>query len=140
VYSGWVEMQQRVWMRLKWIKQIAMITPDGLLKISSTSIYDKCEYQLAGAQAVIIDGLGQKPDSGAQECAAPKLEIRFDPTLQLEGVAIVTFRLLSVDDIGPWTRALSRCSTPPPHLYGLVAVGGETRMLQADNKSSSPCP
>jgi hypothetical protein len=104
-------MQERIWMRLRWTRQFAMITPAGLIKISSTSAYGKCEYWLAGAQAVIIDGQALDPAPCA-ESPAPKLEIRFDPKLHIEGAVTVTFRLLSNDDLGPWTSALSR-SLPP---------------------------
>ena len=90
-------------MRLKWMRQFVMITPNGLLRISSASFYDRCEYLLAGAQAVIIE-----PASGS-ESSAPEFKIRLAPALQTEGTIMVTFRLLSADDLGPWTRALSRC-------------------------------
>ncbi len=107
VYSGWVEMEQRVWLRLKWIRHFAMIDPTGLLKISSHSFFDKCEYQLAGAQAVLIDGAALEPASGSER-SAPRLQIRLNPTFQLEEAGTVTFRLLSTGDIGSWILALGR--------------------------------
>jgi hypothetical protein len=98
-------------MRRKWIRQFAMITPAGLLKISSKSPYDKCEYQLAGAQAVLIDGSALK-SAGLH---AAMFQIRFEPALQFEGAVTITFSIVSSDDIGPWVRALSRCSFAPKH-------------------------
>ncbi len=111
VFSGWVEIEQRVWLRLKWIRQFAMISPAGLLKISSQSLYDKRQYQLAGAQAVLIEGAALEaavPANGAAH-HAPRLQIRFNPALQLEGFVTITLQLLSADDVGSWVRALSRC-------------------------------
>ena len=104
-------MEQRVWMRHKWIRHFAMITPAGLLRISSRSFYDKREYQLAGAQAVIIDGAALEPATGS-EGPAPRIQIRLNPALQLEVAGNITLRLLSSDDIGSWILALSRCFFP----------------------------
>ncbi len=49
VCAGWIEMEQRVWLRLKWIRQFAMINLEGPLKISSRLLYANHEYLLAGA-------------------------------------------------------------------------------------------
>ena len=101
-------MEQRVWLRHKWIRKVAMLDNSGVLNISSSSVYDKLQYCLAGGQAVLIeDG---PSENGFQP--HPSFQIKLDPTLQfdsLEGTSILTFRLVSADDVGPWIRALSWC-------------------------------
>ncbi len=100
-------MEQRIWLRQKWTRKVAMLDGTGLLKVSSSSIYDKLQYYLSGGQAVIIDE--DPADNG--ERRPPRIQIKLDPTVQLEsleGGSAVIFRLLSEEDIGPWIQALSR--------------------------------
>ena len=102
-------MEQRVWMRQKWIRKVAMLDSSGILKISSSSVYDKLQYCLTGGQAVLIED-GPSSKNGNQP--PPRFQIRLDPSLQfdsLEGSSVLIFRLISADDVGPWIRALSWC-------------------------------
>ena len=97
-------MEQRVWFRLKWVRQTAMIDSHGLLNISSSSRYDKLQYSLFGAKAVLIDA--DTRSNGTEE--PPTIQVFLDPRKQIDGAAIVTFRLASSADVGPWVLALSR--------------------------------
>ncbi len=56
IISGWVETEQRVWLRRKWTRQFASLDAGGLLRISSPSAYDKQQFFLCNAQAVFISG------------------------------------------------------------------------------------
>ena len=101
-------MEQRVWLRQKWTRKVAMLDGSGVLKISSSSVYDKLQYSLAGGQAVLIE---ENPSENGHR-PPPRFQIKLDPSLQLdslEGTSILTFRLLSADDVVPWIRALSWC-------------------------------
>ena len=74
-----------------------------MLKISSASVYEKLEYCLCGATAVLI--VGDQSDDGSQQ---PTIEIKLDPSTQIEHITVLSFRLLSMDDISSWVAALSR--------------------------------
>ena len=104
MFTGTIEVEQRIWLRRQWRRQIAVIEAPGLLKISSSSVYDKLEYSLSGAVAVLQDGC-QSNDGITQP---PMFHIKLDPSAQAEGVAVISFRLISVNDIMPWLEALSR--------------------------------
>jgi hypothetical protein len=104
-------MEQRVWLRRKWTRRIAMLDGSGVLKISSSFVYDKLQYSLVGGLAVLIEDSGDRPSKNGHK-PPPRFQIRLDPSLQfdsLEGTSILTFRLVSADDVGPWIRALSWC-------------------------------
>jgi hypothetical protein len=103
VFTGTVELEQRVWLRRKWVRQTARIDETGILKVSSTYVHEKIEYNLCGAIAVFLTGdLAQ--NGGGQ----PVLQIKLNPKFQFVNIPILSFRLLSTDDIGPWAAALSR--------------------------------
>ncbi len=102
VLSSWVETEQRIWLRRKWTRQLAMVETSGLLMISSPSRYDKREYCLTGAQALLVEK-GQIEDTHA-----PLIRIALDPSLQLDGAACITFRLTSAADAAPWITTLTR--------------------------------
>jgi hypothetical protein len=81
-----------------------MIDADGLLKISSSSVYDKLQYKLSGSQAVVIDNVAREDDD-AEEAAM--VQIKLDPRLQLEGAMAVVFRLPKKEDRDAWISVLS---------------------------------
>ena len=81
-----------------------MVETSGKLMISSHSRYDKREYLLAGAKAVII-GKGAIDDAGHQ---VPQISIALNPSLQLDGTTFISFRLTSAADATPWNTALAR--------------------------------
>jgi hypothetical protein len=98
-----VELEQRVWLRRKWVRQSARIDETGILKVSSTYVHEKLEYNLCGAIAVFLTGdLAHKGDG------QPILQIKLNPKFQFVNTPILSFRLLSTDDIGLWAAALSR--------------------------------
>ena len=77
-----------------------------MLKISSASIYEKLEYNLRGATAVFMDGDRIDIGTGQQ----PNVQITLDPRLQIDNVAVLSFRLISMDDLALWAVELSRQS------------------------------
>ncbi len=98
-----MELEQRVWLRRKWVRQIARIDETGILQVSSTYVHEKLEYNLSGAIAVFLTGdLAHKGDG------QPILQIKLNPKFQFVNTPILSFRLLSTDDIGLWAAALSR--------------------------------
>ena len=108
VLSSLVETEQRIWLRRKWTPQIAVIETSGMLMISSPSRYDKREYLLAGAQALLID----REATNAAAPLAPLVCIALNPSLQPDGTARVAFRLAAAADAVPWIAALSRLVKP----------------------------
>lgn len=80
-----------------------MIDSTGLLKISSSSVYDKLQYRLIGAQAVIVDSTLSTHDGVTTPAT---IQIRLDPRLQLEGTLAVVFRLATRQDDELWSNAL----------------------------------
>ena len=103
-FSGYVDVEQRVWLRLKWVRQYAAIDPSGFLRISTSSVHEKLQYNLTGARAVLCDADVWSNSKGQ----LPTIQIRLDPTKQEDGSTVVNFRLPSTSDIGPWLQALSR--------------------------------
>jgi hypothetical protein len=101
-------MEQRIWLRRKWLRQSALIDASGILKISSAAVYQRLEYSLHGAVAVLFDGNDVDPQSEEGETQQPLFQIKLDPKLQLDDNTILTFRLISSNDIRPWVRALNR--------------------------------
>ena len=102
-------MEQRVWMRQKWTRKVAMLDSSGILKISSSSVYDKLQYCISGGQAVLIEEFASDSAQNGQ-LPPPRFQIKLDPSLQLdslEGKSALVFRLVSADDLAPWIRALS---------------------------------
>ena len=106
MFTGTIELEQRIWMRRKWTRQTARLDACGLLKISSASIYEKLEYNLRGATAVFMDGDRIDIGTGQQ----PNVQITLDPRLQIDNVAVLSFRLISMDDLALWAVELSRQS------------------------------
>ena len=102
--SGWVEIERRIWLRNKWIRQYAIIEASGMLMISSSVCYDKNLYRVNGGHAILIDSTAD--DEAAH--IPPRIQIKLDPSLQMEGGGSVTFRLTSTEDLSPWIYALSR--------------------------------
>ena len=82
-----------------------MIDSHGLLNISSSSRYENLQYSLSGAKAVLMDA-DTRSDGTEQP---PTIQVFLDPRKQIDGTAIVTFRLSSSADEGPWVLALNRC-------------------------------
>ena len=105
VLCSTIEIEQRIWLRRKWIKQTALINHCGILRISSASSYEKLEYSLDGANAVLLDDNILQDGAGHQ----PIFQIQLDPNQQIDNVTSLTFRLLSSEDIRQWVAALSRC-------------------------------
>jgi hypothetical protein len=104
--SGWVEIERRVWLRNKWIRQYAVIEASGMLMISSSVCYDKNLYRVNGGHAILIDSAPDENEAHTQ----PRIQIKLDPSLQMEGGGNVTFRLTSAEDVSPWIHALGRCA------------------------------
>ena len=130
-------MEQRIWLRRKWLRQSALIDASGILKISSAAVYQRLEYSLHGAVAVLFDGNDVEPQSEEGETQQPMFQIKLDPKLQIDNNMILTFRLISSDDIRPWVHALNRqVMTPSYHGFmfqrvnhcprlGFARFGGE---------------
>jgi hypothetical protein len=108
--SGWVEIERRVWFRTKWIRQYAVIEASGMLMISSSVCYDKNLYRVNGGHAILIDSAEDEEDAQI----LPSIQIKLDPSLQMEGGSSVTFRLTSTEDVSSWIHALSRCALSGP--------------------------
>ena len=117
--SGCIEVEERVWFRKKWVRQSAMISASGILKISSPSIHGKLQYELNGARAVLIHPADGQPKP-------PLIRIKLDPRLQTEAAEGVSFRLVSTDDIEPWASALSTCAPPAEYRSTLGTANRET--------------
>jgi hypothetical protein len=107
-FTGTVELEQRIWLRRKWLRQSALIDASGILKITSANVYEKLEYSLHGAVAVLFDGIDVDPNSEEGATKQPMFQIKLDPKLQIDDNTILTFRLTSSDDIRPWIHALNR--------------------------------
>jgi hypothetical protein len=103
--SGWVEIERRVWLRQKWTRQYAIIEASGVLMISSSVCYDKNLYRVNGGHAILIESSEVEEDR-----IPPSIQIKLDPSLQMEEGSSVTFRLFSAEDVSPWIHALSRCA------------------------------
>ncbi len=86
------------------MRELAVVETSGKLMISSHSRYDRREYQLAGARAIIIDK-GAVEDTAHQ---VPQIRIALNPSFQLDGTAFISFRLTSAADAAPWNTALAR--------------------------------
>jgi hypothetical protein len=61
-----VEPEQRVWLHRKWVQQPARIDATGILKVSSTHIHERLEYNLCGSIAVFLTGALQQTKMGSQ--------------------------------------------------------------------------
>ena len=72
--------------------------------ISSSVCYDKNLYRVNGGHAILIDSSEVEEDR-----IPPSIQIKLDPSLQMEEGSSVTFRLFSAEDVSPWIHALSRC-------------------------------
>ena len=83
-----------------------MIDTHGYLTISSSSVYEKLQHNLSGAKAVLIDA--DALPVGTEQL--PTIQVFLDPSKQMDGTAIVTFRLSSSADLEPWINALNRCA------------------------------
>jgi hypothetical protein len=108
VFSGWIEIEQRIWMRLQWTRQFASLDAHGQLQISSSALYDKRLYLISGAQAVLIGDVGL---DGNTPTLPISILIRLDRSRQYGDESEVTFRLCDAVDAEPWIAALAR-STP----------------------------
>ena len=105
VFSGWVEIEQRIWMRMQWTKQFARIDSFGQLQISSSALYEKRLYPLAGAQAVLISDTQLEAGSAS---APITILIRLDRTRQFGDEGEVSFRLCDSGDADHWIAAFAR--------------------------------
>ncbi len=56
ILSGWVETEERIWLKRKWFRNYATLDEDGVLRISSPSVYEKREYTLLGGHVVLVSG------------------------------------------------------------------------------------
>jgi hypothetical protein len=128
-FTGTVEMEQRIWLRRKWLRQSALIDASGVLKITSASVYERLEYSLHGAVAVLFDGIDVDPNIDEGEAQQPMFQIKLDPKLQIDNNMILTFRLISSDDIRPWVHALNRqVMTPSYHGFMFQRVNHRPRL------------
>jgi hypothetical protein len=122
-------MEQRIWLRRKWLRQSALIDASGVLKITSASVYERLEYSLHGAVAVLFDGNDVDPNIDEGEAQQPMFQIKLDPKLQIDNNMILTFRLISSDDIRPWVHALNRqVMTPSYHGFMFQRVNHRPRL------------
>jgi hypothetical protein len=76
-----IEMEQRIWLRKKWLRQSALIETSGILKISSAAVYQRLEYSLHGAVAVLFDGIDVDPQREEGETLKPLFQVKLDPSL-----------------------------------------------------------
>jgi hypothetical protein len=101
-------------MRLQWTRQFAQIDSIGMLHITSSAVYDKRCYSLLGGNAILVDSpVGEN----AAASSPPRIQIRLDPSRQLDGETNVVLRLFTTADAALWISALSRFSfsmLPPP--------------------------
>jgi hypothetical protein len=81
-----------------------------MLMISSSVCYDKNLYRVNGGHAILIDSAEDEEEAQI----LPSIQIKLDPSLQMEGCSSVTFRLTSTEDVSPWIHALSRCALSGP--------------------------
>jgi hypothetical protein len=108
VCSGWIETEERVWMRQKWTRQFAQLDSKGMLRISSSQIHDKLQFHLAGAHAFVIEAADIGRDESASSTQHPTIQILLNASLQFGGEGSVTFRLGTMADATSWALALSR--------------------------------
>ena len=109
IFSGWIEIEQRIWMRLQWTRQFARLDSCGLLQISTPALFDKQLFPLIGAQVVLIDK--QAKCAGAIKSHLTLL-IKLDRSRQYGDESEVVFRLCSTDEEASWIAALSRSHLP----------------------------
>ena len=105
-FGGWVETEERVWLRKKWVPQYAQIDQAGSLRISSSSVYSIREYFLEGSTKIVSETDWRVGTDLAS--SRTNIKIYHCRSLSCDPDSIVEFRLTDPDKVPGWIAALSR--------------------------------